>query len=345
MDKTKARRIVLLILLTATLCIRTIPGAGEWYARHLYPTISAALSWLGSCVTFSLDEIVVIAGVLLLILYPIFARRRWHSKARHIVLTELEIGVAFYVWFNLGWACNYSRSNVYQRLQVRPVQADTLQFCRFLDAYTDSLNASYVRIRGIDKPAIVEDIKQLYRDEIPAEAALCTPHHWQRPKRCNVNALYSSNGTLGYMGPFFAESQLNNRLLDMQYPFTYAHELSHLLGVSNEAEANYWAYYICIRSQRPEVRYCGYFGLLGYVANNAGQFLTEKEIRAWVARINPAILAQYRWMATFWQLQHSSLITAFHQRFYDWFLRSNGIPSGHANYNQVIEIVMSAEVK
>ena len=64
------------------------------------------------------------------------------------------------------------------------------------------------------------------------------------------------------MGPFFVESQLNEEFLRVLLPFKYARELSHLLAVSNESEATYWAYRVCRSSKRPAVRYSAYFGLL-----------------------------------------------------------------------------------
>ena len=82
-------------------------------------------------------------------------------------------------------------------------------------------------------------------------------------------------------------------MLPVQLPFTYAHELSHLLGVSNEAEANYWAYRVCRSSKRPAVRYSAYFGLLPYVLVNASSVLTEEEFREWIKTIRPEVVKDY----------------------------------------------------
>ena len=49
-------------------------------------------------------------------------------------------------------------------------------------------------------------------------------------------------GVTGSMGPFFCEFTLNGDLLPINYPATYTHELAHLLGISSEAEANFYAY-------------------------------------------------------------------------------------------------------
>ena len=86
----------------------------------------------------------------------------------------------------------------------------------------------------------------------------------------------SGVGVMGYIGPFFVEYNLNPQLLPVQYPATYAHEMAHVLGVSNEAEANYYGYRICISSSVREIRFSGYFSLLGYVLSNAYSVLDEE---------------------------------------------------------------------
>ena len=91
----------------------------------------------------------------------------------------------------------------------------------------------------VSQPDIEQKIKPVYA-EVPDKYGLTRPESFQHPKQSFCNALYSGVGVLGYMGPFFDESHVNHELLPVQLPFTYAHELAHLLGVSSEAEANFW---------------------------------------------------------------------------------------------------------
>lgn len=70
-----------------------------------------------------------------------------------------------------------------------------------------------------------------------------------RAKPMLISPMMSSVGVLGYMGPFLNEFNLNRDLLAVQYPFTYAHEMAHVLGISNEAEANLYGFLVA-RIQR-----------------------------------------------------------------------------------------------
>ena len=75
------------------------------------------------------------------------------------------------------------------------------------------------------------------------------------------------------------------------------------MGVSNEDEANYWAYVICVASDSPRVKYSGYYSLLPYVLTNASRVLATEE--------------------------------------YYELLKSNKISTGTANYLEVIDMIIS----
>ncbi|WP_455663466.1 DUF3810 domain-containing protein [Phocaeicola sp.] len=328
----------LILLLFIVLC-RFNPSLAEGYARSVYPVSSVILSAVSSVFPFSLEEILVIGIILWMIIYPIVKRRKG-KKWKTILGREVELLVWVYIWFYLGWGLNYFRYNIYTRAQVPPAQYEEQAFLQFLNAYTDSLNHSYIADMNLDTKRMDQEIKDFYR-RVPKTFGLVKPKDYQKPKFFTFTPLYSGVGVLGSMGPFFAESQLNKDLLPTQLPFTYAHELSHLLGVSNEAEANYWAYQVCIHSASPQMRYSGYFGLLPYVLINASYLLPEDEFQEWVKTIRPEIVEEYEQKRAYWKERYSPLIGELQDCIYDWFLKGNQIPSGKKNYAEVISILLS----
>ena len=303
------RYIVLALLLLCIVLCRFFPVMAEGYARHIYPWLSAALSAIASVFPFSLEEVLVVVIILWMIIYP-FLKRRKKKSWRFIVGREVELLAWVYIWFYLGWGLNYFRYDIYRRMEVEPAGYD----------------------------------EQAFR-QVPSMYGLALPQDYQHPKQVWFNPLYSGVGVLGYMGPFFAESQLNEELLPVQLPFTYAHELSHLLGVSNEAEANYWAYRVCRSSKRPAVRYSAYFGLLPYVLVNASSVLTEEEFREWIKTIRPEVVKDYEYKRMYWNERYSTLLGEVQNKIYNLFLKGNNIPSGRKNYAEVIGILLSLEEK
>lgn len=353
------RRSLLAVLVVGSLAFRFIPHAGEFYACRMYPAISTFLSAIASLVPFSLDEWVVVLSLVLLVVFPFWARHR-KFRWKRILGYEAECLLWIYVWFYWGWGMNYYRDSFYLRANVAPRPYEEEVFCRFLQNYADRLNASYAAASGIslndscladserserallfpDRMNLEAEVKKLYA-QIPGHYGLALPRNFQHPKYLFFNSLYSGVGVLGFMGPFFGESHLNHELLLLQYPFTYAHELSHLLGISNEAEANFWAYQICIRSTSPAVRYSGYFGLLSYVLSNAAATLPEQTWKAWLETIHPAILRQLADDQRYWSERYSPWIGSVQHVVYNWYLKGNRISSGQRNYAEVIGMILS----
>ena len=321
-----------------TLC-RYQPGIAEWYARTVYPPLSAALSAFSSLFPFPLMELLVVSLILWLILYPVWKRKKgipW----RKILLREMEMLAWIYVWFYWGWGLNYFRYNIYTRLQTPPVPYEEQHFKKFLKDYTERLNSTYQSDTEIDSERLKEYVQTFYAN-LPSAYGLSQPKEWQEPKNFIFTSLYNKVGVLGSMDPFFAEAQLNDDLPEVQYPFTYAHEFSHLLGVSNEAEANYWAYRACTESSSTALQYCGYFGLFPYVLSNASYLLPKEDFQAWIKTIRPEVKEQYNQKNAYWQEKYSTLIGSIQDFTYNLFLKGNKIASGKKNSAEVIGLLLS----
>ena len=330
---------VLLSVLSFVITCRYMPDMAEGYARIVYPPLSAALSAFSSLFPFPLMEVFVVSLILGLIIYPIRLRKKGTS-IRKIIFREIEILAWVYVWLYLGWGMNYYRHHIYTRMQATPVAYEEQHFKDFLKDYTERLNATYQPSTDIADEELKQHVHAFYA-HLPASYGLTQPKSWQEPKDFIFTPLYSKVGVLGSMGPFFAEAQLNADLPAIQYPFTYAHEFSHLLGVSNEAEANYWAYRACTESTSTTLQYCGYFGLLPYVISNASYLLPKEEFQAWVRTIKPEIIEQYNEKNTYWRELYSPWIGEIQDFTYNLFLKGNKISSGKKNYAEVIGLLLS----
>lgn len=328
-------------LLAGVVSCRVFPGWGEAYALHVYPRLSLTLSAVASALPFSLCEALVTGSVLWLILYPFYARRK-KKNAWRIVRAEVEWMCWLYVWFYWAWGMNYFRADFFRRAGVERVAYDEAVFHHFLSDFTDSLNASYLPQAAISPRQVEEQVKQYYT-ALHARFGLTAPRAFQHPKWSVANSLYSKVGVLGYMGPFFCENHVNRQLLPVQYPFTYAHELAHLLGVSSEAEANFWGYQACVSSPDAALRYSGYFGLLPYVMINARALLPEEEYKAWLHSVRPEIREEFHREQAYWESLHSPLLGAIQDKIYTLYLKGNRIPSGQKNYAEVIGLLMAYE--
>ena len=335
------RRIILSLLLVAIWFTMRSPGAGEAYARNIYPYVSAVLSRFSSLFPFSVGDCLIYGSIVGLLVYvgcAIAGKCSWKTLAGRTVEYLLWV----YVWFYIAWGLNYFREDFFTRTRTTYVPFSSEHFQSFLDAYTDSLNASWVPIETIDREVVKEAVQEGYR-ELPTRFGLTTPGTYLHPKTMLFSRLMSGVGVMGYMGPFFTEFNLNGQLLPVQYPATYAHEMAHVLSISNEAEANLYSYLICTGSSVPEIRFSGYFSLLPYALSNAYVALDKDAFEAWKKRLRPEIKDLYNEKVAYWQSLYSPLIGEAQDVVYNLFLKGNKIPTGTANYSEVIALLIALE--
>lgn len=330
---------VLALLLLFVWLVRFSSGLGEWYALHIYPLISSVLSMFSSLFPFSLGDVFIFLSITGVIVYPLFA---WYNR-RPWKITLLRVGeylLWVYVWFYLAWGLNYFRHDFYTRASVSPVEYTTESFSAFLDTYVRELNDTYVPVKRLDDYVVEEEVKKGY-GKIRERFGMTEPRGWQRVKTMLFTPFISKVGISGYMGPFFSEFNLNGDLLPSQYPSTYAHEMAHLLGITSEAEANLYAYLVCVGSDNPQIRFSGNMLLLPHVLNNAFRLLPKEEYTALVHAIRPEVIRLYEDNRAYWQEKYSPFIGDIQDTVYDWFLKGNRIQSGRKNYSEVIGLLLS----
>ena len=302
--------------------------------RMVFPFDLSMGKWVSpACSLFRCGSI---AGLLGYLSYAIIRRRRIGRTIRHV-----EYLAWVYVQFYIAWGLNFS-GRFFHCTRTTYVPFSSEHFQSFLDAYTDSLNASWVPIETIDREVVKEAVQEGYR-ELPTRFGLTTPGTYLHPKTMLFSRLMSGVGVMGYMGPFFTEFNLNGQLLPVQYPATYAHEMAHVLSISNEAEANLYSYLICTGSSVPEIRFSGYFSLLPYALSNAYVALDKDAFEAWKKRLRPEIKDLYNEKVAYWQSLYSPLIGEAQDVVYNLFLKGNKIPTGTANYSEVIALLIALE--
>lgn len=342
MKRIHVRWILLALLLVFIWLAMAFPVVGEWYARKVYPDLSTLLSHLSAVFSFSIGDCFIygsIAGLLFYLVYTRVKRRSVRRALWHVV----EYLVWVYAWFYLAWGINYFRADFFTRTQTPYVSYSPKNFRTFLTAYTDSLNASWLDVKKVDTALVSFEVKKGYC-EIAARFGIKQPAGYLHPKPMLLPSVMSGVSVLGYMGPFFNEYNLNPDLLPVQYPFTYAHEMAHVLGIAGEAEANLYAFLVCTDSASPVIRFSGYFSLLPYVMSNAYTLLGEDGFRKWTDTLRPEVRESYNQKVAYWQAKYNPLIGNIQDTAYNLFLKGNNIQSGTENYSEVIGLLMAYKV-
>ena len=337
------RHLLLVALLGYVLLAQAIPAWGEYYARHLYPFIGRILSTLSMPIPFAVGDLFIAASLAWVVGYPLYALFRLKGQRRRALLRVAEYLLWIYAWFYLAWGLNYSQQGFFQRTGIKPVAYSEARFRQFAETYIDRLNDSYVPIEQIDRQVVADEVASAYR-QLAGVMAIHPPFQKRpRAKTMLFTPLISMVGVTGSMGPFFCEFTLNGDLLPSQYPATYAHELSHLTGITSEAEANFYAYQACTLSGVPAIRFSGYFSVFGYVLSNAFRLLDEEEYTKLTQRVRPEVIDLYRQNRKYWEEKYSPLVGDVQDWIYDLYLKGNKIASGRKNYSEVVALLISYE--
>lgn len=377
--KRQAVKAALWLLPVAAVAItRHITPLADFYATHIYPSVSGALSFLSQVVRISFTEITILAFILVLVTIIVKAFKKGGS-IQSGAISLLKLAAVIYVWFYLGWGICYSRSSLTDRTGIERPEFESDRFTAFLNDFSSTMDSLYIlsqqqsdaigsnppqaspdsssmsgnfrsrrtrfRMTGLEASdpkakEIEAGMKQFYAS-VPARYGLAKPRSWQHVKRPLLNRLYSGCGVTGFMGPFWGESQLNLEVWPVSYPFTLMHEYSHLLGTAVESEANWWAFQACNAQSDPAIRYSAYYSILPYVWSNARTLLESDAFAAWTRTISPEILDQWQSESEFWQQKRFAPLDKAQSFIYNLFLKGNGISTGMKNYSEVVSLLIA----
>ena len=340
--KTKMRRKILLILFVLVVSFQLLPGGGDLYAQHIYPVVGKVLHALSAKVSYSVSGVFYIVGILVLLLYPIYAIVKHKQRKLDVLWMELEMVAWLYVWFYGAWGLNYCQSDFYQRTSTPRANYDVAVLVRFADDYVTKLNESYVEIKKVDEALVRQEVAKQYA-RMGKGMGIHAPFSEQpREKTMLLTPLASMVGVTGTMGPFFGEFIVNGDLLPCEYAAAYAHELSHLLGITSEGEANFYGYLACTSSDVPEIRFSGYLSILHHVLR-ALREAGREEYNLIQAKIRPEIHMLELERRIHWVSLYSDTLGEMQDKIFDFYLRSNRIEEGRKSYSSVIGLLISYE--
>ena len=324
--KPNVRYLVLGVLLGLVWLTQLIPALATFYSQTVYPCFSYILSSFSNLFPFAIGDLFIFLSIAGIIIYPIYARLRKKTPWKKILLHDGEYLLWVYVWFYLAWGLNYSQKNFYQRTEIPYTAYTPENFQKFVNEYITRLNRSYTPINSINRDLIREETVRLYKQLSDSLGVHRPPYDAPRVKTMMFTPFISMVGVTGSMGPFFCEFTLNGDLLPVNYPATYAHELAHLLGITSEAEANFYAYQVCTRSQAMGI---------------AQRLLPKEEYAKLLKRIRPEIIELAKANQTYWAAKYSPVVGAVQDWIYDLYLKGNKIESGRRNYSEVIGLLIS----
>ena len=330
-----------LIFLAFVFFCSSIPELAEWYMKVCYPVIAVVLSFFTRWIPFSLLDLLMIAGIVLLpagIVMMCLRRLSFRCWVNIFLLSVLWM----VVWFYMAWGIGYFRQGFHERFGVETPKEDREFFEAFVSRYIDSLNRAYIANPHFDAEDADHEIEALYGKH-HEKLRLPYPCGWRRTKQTLAEPLMTRMGVAGYFGPFFNEVHVNNYSLPITYPYTLAHEKAHQFGITSEAECNLYATVICTSSAHPLVRYSGYLQTVSYLLGNLRKISPDR-YREITGQIDPRIIDDYRAIREHWQKALNPAMSAVQDKVYDAYLKTNKQPGGILSYSEMTGLLIAWEL-
>jgi hypothetical protein len=145
--------------------------------------------------------------------------------------------------------------------------------------------------------------------------------------------------TLGFYNPLTGECNIESDLHPIQTWFIKAHEWTHAQGITDEGDANFLAYLITTQSQIPEIVYSGYMEYFRYLLSDLRKM--NPELYSKTLEVLPFGVRQELLEIRASLQKYPDFMPKIRDRFYDSYLKINGISEGMDSYNRIVMMVVA----
>jgi len=328
--------LVLTIVLIAV--IKRNPEAAEAMTRGFSRGYIQVASFISGLIPFvSLTELVVIAIAIVSIILIVLVIRDLVKirplKAISKFLTIPIMVLTIVMMYSLSCQMAYNRKEM--PLPYYESEVDRTEFVDIYNFFADDVNlcASKLEfteegdVKGYDLNEATKLVKESYKivtDDYFAP-------YFGAVKPMMSSFIYREFQITGVSFNALGEANINVLNTKVNLPFTIAHELAHTKGVMREDDANKLAFYVCLNSENPFLRYSAYAAYFYQMRTMAsGTYLTESE-REGLHPLDPAFNKTTSYVSNFWK-KHN-LLGDIGEWFNNLYIKSSGVKEGTSSYS------------
>lgn len=342
----------LLLLLPAALArvlvllAQSAPAATEaLFSRGLYPVLAQGFSFVTRLFPVSLTELALLSAPALLLLQLARAVRLRRFALRAVFRGLLALLSGLYAAFTLFWGLNYYRLPYASvaGLDPRPSGAQELgELYLELCAQANSLRLS---LPGDGARPLAMPSREAALAFVPAAYAATAreaPHlqgNYGAPKSALLSYPLAKLNISGIFSPFTLEAQVNRYESPLLLPATACHEAAHQRGFAREDEANFIAYFVCVRSGEPYFAYSGTLLALMHAGSALAGANPESYARL-RAGLSSGVRADMAAYAQNWAAFEGEA-ARMHERVNDAYLRANGQSEGVRSYGRMVDLLLA----
>ena len=250
----------------------------DFFNFNISTIIRGALATISNIIPLSIAELIIICSPIILFLLIKFCCKKF-AKSWHDVgifcLTMLSIVCLLYSVFVFAFGIGYHTPSIDKKLGLDKKEVSAKELADTAVWLAELTNAELDNVEFKDKSSSVMpySIREMNNKLLAAYDSLRSKYGFLPKLTSYVKPIMLSEPMTythisGVYTFFTGEANINTNAPDYSLPFTAAHELAHQRGIAREDEANFVAFLVCIESDDPYLRYCGYLNLCEYVLNS-----------------------------------------------------------------------------
>ena len=331
--------ILLVIMLVVCILLKQNPEIAEAWTRgfgNFYATIfSRVFSWI----PFSFTEVSIVALVVFSIIFLVkIIISLVKLKIIPAITKFLAVAnaiVAVFLVYTMSCEFAYNRAKV--DLPFYETKVEASEFKYIYNYYAEDLNYCISQMKFLENGDIDSSLSVLEISYLVEEAYnIITSDYYFLDSKSHAKPMMSSfiYREFQITGVTFApytEPNVNYLATKMELPFTIAHEFAHTKGVMRENDANQLAFYVCLNSSNPYLRFSAY-GLFFYQMRSMASpsYIPQEDIQELIP-VDPNYSKAVRFANNYWK-EHD-LLAKIGDYINNLYITSSGVSEGTESYS------------
>lgn len=340
----------------------------DFYVKNIFPVWLNTYGRLTSLFPFSVGEIMVAAGVVLVAvsvilgfvlgLFILFQKDEGKGKGVKSFCRRYYGGLAGLLVFiftvmTLNCSVLYHCSTFKEKYMASNREEYTMAELENLRDYVVTRVNALAQLMTRDEYGNILYEGDLHRTAIDSMRNIGSEYDqlagfYTRPKPFAASEFISQQYMEGYYFPFSLEANYNDVMQIMRKPSTICHELAHTKGFIYEDEANLIGFLACINSEDILFQYSGYLSVLNYLDNdfydsihgNKTVYNSHVKISKQVRKDN-VFLTDDTWKVVEQNAVVSTeTVKTVSTQFIETNLLVNGIEDGSLSYGRVVGLLL-----
>ena len=329
----------LVILLIVLSILKNNPEVCEAMTRGYSRGVNYVASVLTGFIPFSLTEIffvLLVAGIIFLLVMAI--RGLVKKKYRASIHRVIEIAAIILLSLNIyNLSCEFAYNRDKMPLPYYQGDIERTEHIPIYNYFVNDINYCISELEFEETGEVKTEMKlEELANEIKKAYSIIDGNdyfadYFGGVKPMLSSFIYREFQITGVTYSPLMEANINTMNTKTNIPLTVAHELAHTRGVMREDDANQLAFYVCLNSEHPYLRYaayaCYFSQLSGMVTS---YYLTEEEME----NVNPVDATLKKTRAYEYQYwQEHDMLGDIGDFFNDLYIKMSGVKEGTVSYS------------